>query len=153
MEPQKFVRKPQPVEAVQYDGTTAGAYALLGWLLGLKGTSGYARVAGPDYDGPDGPVVLDQNGRDRFVLKDEWVVVGEAGSTRVLMQVEFADEYEAAPQAAVVGVLGHSHKPGCRCARTRGNLRGECLELDGLQFTSGIAEQRDGVGVAGQDQR
>lgn len=140
--PKQYVRKPQPVMAAQYDGTTAGAYVLLGWLLGLKGTSGYFR-SGVENQGPDGPVVAaGSNDENRFVLKDEWVVyTAGGGGTRVVSPEQFAGEYEPAPQAApVMPQWHHGHGPGCRC-------------LKGTRPRNGLAEQRDGAEVAGQDGR
>lgn len=114
---EEYTRKPMPVQAVQYDGTLAGAYQLLGWLLSKRGTAGHVR-SGQESQGPDQLVVVDEDGRDRVVVQSEWVLYSQDGHVRVLRTEVFQAEYDAAPQAAPSKPPGHwhaGHGPNCRC--------------------------------------
>lgn len=98
------VKKPAVIEAMQWDGTTAGATSLINWVLGAGGTVGYAcsdpgRCAENDGDTPHHITLRTLEGVTRVGLGD-WIVRGADGGFSSCSPDAFTSMYEPVPDLA-----------------------------------------------------
>lgn len=109
----RFRKKPVEVDAIQWDGTVAGATAVIDWTLDLGGTASYheerATDTSTDSDGVEhsfprvNPVpehiavrTPDATGR---VFAGDWLIRGVAGDFYPCKAAMFTATYEPVPDA------------------------------------------------------
>lgn len=96
--PQKFRKKPVTIEAMQWDGTAAGASPIIDWVLSNGGTATYACTSDPCSRGEDGHTIAVDTleGRNLDARSGWWVICGVEGEFYPCKPSVFAVTYEEA---------------------------------------------------------
>ncbi|MFB7860123.1 MULTISPECIES: hypothetical protein [Actinomycetes] len=95
----KFRKKPVEIEALQWDGTAAGATPIIDWILSNGGSATYEcsnpdRCVQFDGDNPHFIAILTLEGTMRATLSD-WIIRGVQGEFYPCKSEIFAATYDA----------------------------------------------------------
>lgn len=94
MNPMKYRKKPIEIEAIQWDGTAAGATPVINWILADGGTARYHSPNGIDYTSTH-EIVIDTLEGKTWAKRGDYIIRGVQGEFYPCKPDIFEQTYEA----------------------------------------------------------